>query len=92
MENEKTLLGKQVAFFIGFKKSCSVQIAMKHTVTTLYKDKKISQELAEEIEKRVNDLVEKQEKQVEVAYSQLQEKVRKRYEEMSRAEQLKVSN
>lgn len=63
----------------------SVQIAMKHTVTTLYKDKKISQELAEEIEKRVNDLVEKQEKQVEVAYSQFQEKVRKRYEEMSEA-------
>ncbi|MBC6973183.1 hypothetical protein H9I32_12585 [Bacillus sp. Xin] len=56
---------------------------MKHTFTTLYKDKKISQELAEEIEKRVNDLVEKQEKQVEVAYSQFQEKVRKRYEEMS---------
>ncbi|PGS05804.1 vWA domain-containing protein [Bacillus pseudomycoides] len=63
----------------------SVQIAMKYTVTTLYKDKKISQELAEEIEKRINDLVEKQEKQVEVAYSQFQEKVRKHYEEMSKA-------
>ncbi|WP_410982951.1 hypothetical protein [Bacillus cereus] len=61
----------------------SVQIALKHTVTTLYKDKKISQELAEEIEKRINDLVEKQEKQVEVAYSQFQEKVRKHHEEMS---------
>ncbi|MEI4620443.1 hypothetical protein KFD70_20250 [Bacillus pfraonensis] len=89
---KKRYLENKWRFFIGFKKSCSVQIAMKHTVTTLYKDKKISQELAEEIEKRVNDLVEKQEKQVEVAYSQLQEKVRKRYEEMSRAEQLKVSN
>lgn len=61
----------------------SVQIAMKHTVTTLYKDKKISQELAEEIEKRINELVEKQEKQVKVAYSQFQEKVKKHYEEMS---------
>ncbi|WP_243522810.1 VWA domain-containing protein [Bacillus pseudomycoides] len=61
----------------------SVQIAMKHTVTILHKDEKISQELAGEIEKRINDLVEKQEKQVEVACSQFQEKVKKHYEEMS---------
>ncbi|MEY8347945.1 VWA domain-containing protein [Bacillus cereus] len=61
----------------------SVQIAMKYTTKTLHKDKKISQELAGEIEKRINDVVEKQEKQVAVAYSQFQEKVKKHYEEMS---------
>ncbi len=63
----------------------SVQIAMKHTVTILHKDEKMSQQLADEIEKKINDLTEKQEKQVEMAYSQFQEKIKKHYEEMSRS-------
>ncbi|EOQ06297.1 hypothetical protein KOY_03506 [Bacillus cereus VDM021] len=63
----------------------SVQIAMKYTVTILYKDEKMSQQLADEIEKRINDLTKKQEKQVEMAYSQFQEKIKKHYEEMSRS-------
>lgn len=63
----------------------SVQIAMKHTVTILHKDEKMSQQLADEIEKKINDLTEKQKKQVEMAYSQFQEKIKKHYEEMSRS-------